>query len=35
VDLLAVFLEQTTSGGTRLMKTSSPKMVLVGIAQVP
>jgi hypothetical protein len=35
VDLLAVFPVQTTSGDIQLMKTSSPKMVLVGIALVP
>jgi hypothetical protein len=35
VDWLAVFLGQTTSGDTQLMKTLDPKMVLAGIALVP
>jgi hypothetical protein len=34
-DLLAVFPAQTTSGDIQLMKTSDPKMVLAGTAQVP
>jgi hypothetical protein len=34
-DLLAVFPAQTTSGDIQLMKTSDPKMVLVGTAQEP